>query len=366
MLYRQVYLQNREVLANAATRTVDINLTDPITGFWLEFRFENGATNCQALTAATCVNSIEVLDGADVLYSMDGFEALAMTSYHLGHIPQQLITEIGANIQNLLIWIPWGRYYGDEVLAFDATRFINPQLRINWALTNLGAVAATTFATGSARLTVVAEVMAGGPAPMGFLTTKEVYSYVTAAAGTVYVDLPVDYPYKRLQLRHWQATKSMNGVCNHVKLHADQQKHVLFDKRMTDVQRDCTLRSPPFSYKHAFSCTNADTIYMILKSEEAPNFNQETQDTVIAYQNWGLGEGLLGMWTATVADTVDKSIFADVLGFCPHGTVDLPFGKQDVIEDWLPAEMFKNVRLELGQANLGGVGAVTLQQIRPY
>ncbi len=366
MLYRQVYLQNREVLANAATRTVDINLTDPITGFWVEFRFTNGATHCQDQTAAKCVNSIEVLDGADVLYSMDGYEALAMTAYHLGHIPQQLITEVENNTQNLLIWIPWGRYYGDEVLAFDATRFINPQLRINWALTNLGAVAATTFATGTARLTVVAEVMAGGPAPMGFLTTKEVYSYVTAAAGTVYVDLPVDYPYKRLQLRHWQATKSMTGVCNTVKLHADQQKHVLFDKRMTDVQRDCTLRSPPFSYKHAFKQAHGDTIYLILKSEEAPNFNAEAGMRLVAYQNWGIGEGLIDYSIAGAAENTDQAFYADVLGFCPHGTVDLPFGKQDVIEDWLPAEMFKNVRLELGQATLGGVGAVTLQQIRPY
>lgn len=366
MLYREVYLQNREVLANAATRTVDINLTDPLTGIWVEFRFQNGATSCQALTAATCVNSIEVLDGADVLYSMDGFEALAMTAYHLGHIPQQLITEIGGNTQNLLIWIPFGRFYGDEQLAFDATRFVNPQLRINWALTNLGAVAATTFATGTARLTVVAEVMAGGPAPMGFLTTKEIYSYATAAAGTVYVDLPVDYPYKRLQLRHWLAAKSMSGVCNHVKIHADQQKHVLFDKRMTDVQRDCTLRMPPFSYSHSFKQQHLDTIYLILKSEEAASFNGENLDSLITYQNWGLGEGVIGFFRAGIQNVVDTNFYGHISGFCPHATVDLPFGKQDVIEDWLPADMFKNVRLELGQAVLAGVGAVTLQQMRPY
>ena len=128
MLYRRTYLESRTSLGNSGQRVTDINVRDPITALWVEFRCANGATDNVANLLSQCVSAIEVIDGAKVLYSLDGCEALALSAYHLGRLPDQLVSEWGGVTQNLSIVIPFGRYEGDTELSFDPTRFVNPQV----------------------------------------------------------------------------------------------------------------------------------------------------------------------------------------------------------------------------------------------
>lgn len=365
MNYRYEYLQNRKTLADAGTEIFDLNISDPLSALWIEIRATNGATNNQKNLVAQCVSDIEIIDGSDVLCSIDGAEALALTQALLKHTPYQLITEVGANTQNLSVIIPFGRFLGDAQYALDPSRFRNLQCRVKWNLAAVRAVAATAFLTGSGTLTVVAILMEGAPRPEGFLMHKEAYQYTTAA-GIEYMDLPTDWPYRGMLFRADLAAYQIFGVVNNLKLSCDAGKFVPLDMRMSDLVRLQSMWTPPFVYKHVFHTTSADTIYFVVKQDEAPNFNAEVGDTVLSYQNYGKGEGPLVMTTGGSADTADKAVYCNVQGFCPFRTIYLPFGRESDPTDWFNAPGYKSIRLEATGAVAAGTGYLVLSQSRRY
>lgn len=367
MIYRKTYLESRTTLADSGEKTVDVNVRDPITALWVEFRATNGSTNNQANTLAQNVDSIEVIDGSDVLFSLDGPEAFAYTAYWLKQIPYELITELPSTVQDCSVIIPFGRFIGDVQYALDPTRFTNLQVRVKWNLANVNAVGATGFGTGTAALTILAIVMEGAQSPNRLLMTKEFYTSTGAASGVDYLDLPVDYPYRSLLLRAYKAATAPYSVISHLKLNCDGGKLIPFDMRMTDLIRLYSMKQGVFSYKHQFHAADGDTLYMVLKCDEIVSFTQGSQaDTVIQYTNNGYGQGAIQLDTAGVAQASDVTIDALVQGFCPYGCVYLPFGLEDDPNDWFPVQSFASARLELTQGAASSTIAVCLQQDRPY
>lgn len=366
MLYRKTFLEERSVIADSGTRTTDISVRDPITALWVEFRATNGASGNRANTLAECVSAIEVVDGADVLYSLDGRQALALTCYHLGHMPNELVAEIPTLTQNLSVLVPFGRYLGDPYLAFDPSRFTNPQVRVKWNLGAVRAVGADSFVSNSGTLTVMADVLEGGPTPTGFLMSKEHYAWAGAASGNAYVDLPTDYPYRGLLVQGLKAATNVFGVLSVVKLSCDAGKHVPFEMRMTDLLRYTSMSHAPFAYKHHVYAKNGDTLYTLLKHEEIVNLNPEAGDTVVAYQNYGYGQGALGVTTGGSAAGAPVNLYAHVSGFAPWANVWIPLGDPDTPDDWFPAPTFGSFRATLTQAAASANNKVALQQLRGY
>ena len=89
MLHRFTYLEKDVALGNSGEKTVNINVRDPITALWLEMRCANGTTRNQYYPLHRCVTDIEVIDGSDVLYSLDGYQAWAVACADLGFAPLQ-------------------------------------------------------------------------------------------------------------------------------------------------------------------------------------------------------------------------------------------------------------------------------------
>jgi hypothetical protein len=366
MYRRLVYLQNRKTLADSGQDTTDVNVTDPITALWVEVRATNGATSNKANLVADCVSKIELIDGSEVFCSLSGKQALALTAYRLGYIPYQLISEEASNVQNLAVPLLFGRWPGDSMFAFNPRVHIRPQIRVTWNLAAVRAVAATAFATGTGQLSLIADVMTGVSDPQGMLTAKEQYTWVTAASGITYIDLPTDWPYRRLLLRAYKAGSAINGVVSNVKLQANQDQVVFFNHRMTDLLRLMTMYQSPFVYKHMFRGVNADTIYPILKQEEAVNLNAETGDATLAYQNYGLGQGALTFTVGGSAVSSPATFSGNVSGWAPFGVVDIPFGDPWSPDEWLQANEYKSLRLEATNAVASGAGEVVVEQARPY
>jgi len=366
MFLRRTYLESRFSLPNAGERTTDIAMREPITNIWIEFRCANGTTSNVANLLADCVDAIEVIDGSDVIYALDGKEALALTAYYCDDVPNQLITELPNNTQNLSIVIPFGRFEGDPMYAFEPGRFLNPQVRVKWNLANVRAVGVTGFLTGGLVYTVVATCMEGGESAKGYLMTKEIYSYVSAV-GVEYVDLPTDYPYKALLVRHEQAGKHIFQGISNIMLHVNQQQYVLFNMRMTDFIRYNSAIEPLLHMTQQFFVASAAVVPFVFKYDEHPAFTCiNVPDTVYNYQYLALGQGILTETTGGAPQGAAIETDAQVSGYCPFGAVIHNFGRRDEPGDYFDAPAFRSCRLELTGGVAGSDCYVALVQARPY
>jgi hypothetical protein len=362
MLYREAYVLNRFVLVDNGVMTVPLGLRDVITGLFVELRANNGATSNVANLLADCLTSFELIDGSTSLVYLTGYQLLAKTCYDKGYFPYNLITEIGGNTQNLVGYVPFGRWHGDTVYAFDPTRFVAPMIRLTWNLAAIRAVAATAFATGTATITVIAEIMQGAPAPQAMITAKQIYNFVTAAAGTTYVPFPMDHRIKACLLRSYNvAGGAIYGISN-VKLNCDTGKFVYFDLRDMDVVRLMTLRNPPFSYKHGFVISNGTTIFPIMKWDEVVELLRDSGDTTFGYQNNAIGSGVVSVFTAGAADANPRVVWGNVLGWVPFALSYLDLGEFDDPATWFDPTPYGSINLELTNAAANGVASVALEQ----
>lgn len=367
MIRRLAYIETDKTLGDSGEYTTDINIADPITSIMVLFHAVNGATDNVKNTVYDCVSALEIIDGSEVLYSLDMKEALALAAYRLGHMPYQVVGEIGGWPQEAHVPILFGRYKGDPVYAFDPKRFANPQFRIKWNLATLNAVAATAFATGSARLTLIADIMEGAASPSSMLVAKQHYSWTTSSGGVEYIDLPTDHPYHSLLLRAEKAASYVDGIVSNLKLSCEGGKVVPMDIQMLDWLWEMAERGYRFDMRHGFHTASGTTIYVLLKYEEEVQLISEgTPNKVLSYANQGYGEGLVTVYSADAPDSGQRNIGAHVHGMCPFRCVYVPFGLNEDPATWFPATMFKSIRLEATGATASGSGYLVITQERPY
>jgi len=367
MFYRKTYLADNQVLADSGTVTIDVNVTDPITAIWLKFQCVNGATSNKANTLAECVSAVEVIDGADVIYSLDGAEALALACYQLGRMPRQEVSEVGGDVFSLTFPIMFGRHLGDPTYAFDPRKFVNPQIRISWNLGTVRAVALTAFATGTLRLSAVAHIMEGTPVPSKLLMSKELYSWTSVAAATSYIDMPVDYPWRGLLLRGLLANNNWHWMWDQLRLNCDGGKFVAMNERGWDVVNQMSMMYERFKYKHGFRLVNGDTVQCLLKTHENLMGTLDAlADSTITYSNAGWGSGAIALFTNGAGVAALTTLYAEVHGHNPYGCLYLPFGQQDDPADWFPAPTFRGVKFEVRAGVNTALMYVVVVQDRSY
>lgn len=366
MLRRFAYIEKDKSLANSGTYTTDITIKDPITALWIELRATNGASYNHDNNVFDCFSKIELIDGARVLFSLSAKQAFALACNELGFWPHTRLSMLGGDDQTAAIPILFGRFIGDVERSFDPTRFGNPQLRITWNLAAVRAVAATSFSTGTATLTVLAEIMEGAPAPTGFLLKKEHYTWTTAA-GVEYIDLPTDLPIKALLLRSYLVAYHPYGVVSNWKLNLDGGKSVPFDIGGEDLMYQLFRLNPRLSYRESAHLVNAGTFYSYLKElEDVQMISEDLTDAVFTYSNYEYGSRTMSIYVAGSAYASYVNVGVHCHGYFPWGYMCYPFGKPEIIADFFPAGTFGAVRLEATGAVASGAGEVCLVQDQVY
>lgn len=366
MLYRKVYLEKDRTMPDAGEYTVDVTPLDPITMLWVRFQATNGATSNRVNTIPQCINAIELIDGADVVYSLDGPEAIAQCAYDAKRLGHSLYNEANGEPQSGVFPLMFGRYLGDKELSFDTTRFTNPQLRVNWNLAKVRAVGADGFVTGSLQMSVIPVIMVGAPKPRGVLCSKQIYTYTTSAGGTEYIDLPTDEPYRRLVLRGVKEASAWHWGYDIVKLSFDGGKFVPFDMRGWDIVQGQAEHYPIFHYHHRLRVAHGNTVQAVLRHEEVISGGPTELDEVVAkYAAASVGEGPMTILLNTVPAGLGNMDY-DVQGWNPFDCVSIPFGDPDVIDDWLPTPTFRSARLEVRAGVADAANAIVLQTLRTY
>jgi hypothetical protein len=363
---RLAYLEKDKSLGDSGTTTTDITIRDPITSLFVEVRATNGASYNHNNNVLDCVSKIEVIDGSKVLFSMSAKQAFAQACYDLGFWPQTKLSMLGGDVQSAAIPILFGRFIGDTERAFDPSQFVHPQLRVTWNLAAVRAVAATSFATGTATLTAIARVMEGAPAPSGFLLKKEHFTWTTAV-GTEYIELPTDLPIKSLLLRSFLNDYHAFGMVSNWKLNCDGGKFVPFD---VDAEDFCFLlyqQLPRLSYRESAHLKSGDTFYSYLKEYDDVHFiSEDLNDIVYQYQNYEYGSQTVTVYAAGSASGSYVNTGAHVHGYFPFGYLPYQFGKLANLADNFPAPSYGSARLEAKGIVASGAGEVCLVQDQAY
>lgn len=366
MLRRLTYLEAARPLADSGTLVTEVTIRDPITVLWIFFSAVNGTTSNRNNTLAENITRFEIVDGGNTLFSLSGIE-LASLYWQLGNgLNGNRINELGAASQTLAVPLLFGRYAGDDEFAFDPAKYKNPQIRLQWNLASVNAVGNTGFASGSAKITLLADVMEGVAAPKGVLVAKRWDSFTSASSGVHITELPADLPIKSLMLRAYKSGSRFDNVVSNVKWTAEGGKHVALDVGSSVLLYYSQHTVPRIEYRAVLVLHNNVTLKVVPKADVAGTIGVVSGDTVVGWKDNGVGEGTVSMLTGGVATTTDTECNAEISGIAPYSSVLYNYGDPWIADEWFPASAFANHRLELTQAEADGEVSVVLQQAQPY
>ena len=85
--YRDVFLEKEKTLADSGTETIELAVVDPISEIQIRVKNKNGATSNKNNPISRNVTKIEIVDGSNVIYSMSGMLAQALSYYQRGVVP---------------------------------------------------------------------------------------------------------------------------------------------------------------------------------------------------------------------------------------------------------------------------------------
>jgi len=360
MKHRFVTIRALETgIAAAAVRTIDLNMLDPISEILIWHSTNMG--NYVANTGHPMQNilSVEIIDGSDVLFSLEGTEMQALDIYHSGIYPRageyHLLSGLSVDMQ---IAINFGRYLWDEELALDPSKFLNPQLKITYAPTLLGQAPTTCELRVNAALFDEKEI-----SPSGFLMTKEIKQWAATAASHQYTDLPIDYPYRKLFIQNRINSYDPRVTIGNIKLSSDQDKKVIINHNAWDILMglgrenayiEDVITFPAAAAIRDFNCTATAGV-----QGAACEF-----DTAGVAGDIGFIHAGGGFWQAFAEAAGNAQ--AILKGWAPHGALCIPFGKQGVIDDWFNVGSVGHLLLDVTDGSAHGQTKVYVQQYRTY
>lgn len=365
--YRDVYLEQGKTLADSGSHTVDISPIDSISELLVNVWADNGATNNLGSPIPRIITKIEVVDGSDILFSMDGRLAHALYYYLRGVVPEISIAEAPNYGQSVNIPLCFGRWLWDPLFALDPSRFKNLQLKISWNLAAVNAVGATGFVTGSGRLSVIAKVIEGGEKPTHFLMHKDQYSWTTGASGDERIPLPTDYPYAMLMFRAYEAGVNMSNSYTNLKLNIDFDKIIPLDMEDGDIKNRIIDKYGMIKLPIIGRASDGDVREAWMADPYNVVFTPNSPSALAALQTLDAGRYTPYVRDyAGVAIAADIDLFVELLGSGIWNCHAIPFGILDDPTTYLMAQDHGDIKVIITQGNAGAEANIVLSQLRDY
>ena len=355
MNYRIASILAPEAANTAGTKTLDINLADPISRISVQFK---GTNNGSVITAhpAKMISKLELVDGSDVLFSLSGIECQALNYYDNGKMPLSVINYCNDIMAIATYQIDFGRFLWDPLYAFDPKKFTNPQLKI----THNKALGGS--APDAGELSVFAHIFdEKAVTPVGFMMNKEQYSYTLVQSASEHIDLATDYPYRKLLLQSMSASLQPWQQYNQVKLDQDNGKRMIINDEKVSNLLKMIGEFPQFQEViEAPTKNGTQTIPCAAGYERVAALTGMAADAD-SYLTQTYGGSI------KVADSAAAVIDMIVSGFCPHNTFCLPFGLQNDPDDYFKVAGIGSLRLSLkAGGSASGTCEVISQQLRSY
>lgn len=356
MNYRKATILSRELATTAATRTLDIDLTDVISKIMVRYEPVN-ASNTQTAHPAKCVSSIQLVDGSDVLMSLSGQEAQALDFYDTLQGREYEMDMRNAMPDQEIFNINFGRKLWDSDLAFDPKKFNNPQLKISHNRSNGGSNPSSSY------LSVYADVFDEKVAtPVGWLMAKEFYTFTTSASAYKSIDMPKDYPLRRLLIQAEYAGNSFTDNIDELRLGENNLKKVPIDLNIYHLIAGIMKKYPLYHeiIAQTLPATGGNNTTYVTPGEII-NVAPGVRGSPTVYQNATDSGG-----TATMYSSAPAECHSLVTGFMPHGVLPVDFGNLDDMTDWYDITKIGALELRLHQVAASVTVNVILQQLRKY
>ena len=360
MNHRFVTLKALETgIAASSVRTIELDMVDPISQILIwhctVMSGSVGSTEHPMLNIA----KVEIIDGSDVLFSLDGQEMQALDIYHSGIYPRagefHYLNGLSADFQ---IAIDFGRWLWDEELAFVPTNFRNPKLVITYAGTLVGNGAASCELRVNAALFDEKSI-----SPSGFLMTKEAKSWTVASGSHEYTECPKDFPYRKMLLQSRLASNDIRTIFSNVKLSSDQDKKVILNHTAWDILmgigRENAYIEEMIQGAAGTALRNAHCTPTVGVTAPIAEFAAAIATTGVASMHYG------GGYLRHISQAA-TNVQLHVCGWGPHGCMQIPFGKQDEIADWFDVRQVGSLKLDVTSGNSSAVQKLFIQQLRTY
>jgi len=359
MNYRTAELLAQKDVGEAGTEIIPIYVKDIISRITIAFGAvkskhsmdDNGYAN---------ITKIELVDGSDVLHSMTGGQNQALCIYDRKCGSMNNGQHMADAYEYDVFGIDFGRYLYDPELAFDPTKFTNPQLKITYDENVSDTGCEENILTAWADCFDEKVV-----SPVGFLMSKEHWSGVKPTTGFEYISLPTDFPIRKLLVRAYKAAYAPYQLIGQARIDEDNEKRIPFDWTNLDIYCRIMARqwTPVTERIATWTFDTGNQIYVLPTSYfEALSFTPYS--TTVAYISGAHAAGGAILIRATGAG---EQVSGIVSGFLPCHCIEFPFGNPMDMDDWYDVTRLGSCRLRLraGVTDLTSAGVV-LQQLRRY
>lgn len=359
MNYRIAQILAEEAADTAATKTLDIDLADPISRLSIFFRGQNNGDTPLA-HPAKMISKIELLDGSDVLMSLSGMQAQALDFYNGRKPIQNKLMYTDDDWSRMIFNLNFGRHLYDPLLAFDPQKFKNPQLKI----THNKALGGCTCDHGY--LEVWADCFDEKVAsPLGFLMAKEHYSFGLVASAYEYVDLPKDYPYRMVLVSSLKTRLAVWELFDKIKLSSDNDKKVIIDGDARQLIKMLDQQFGPYTETIQGVVSAAYATFYITPTSKCNVVTAGRMGAASYFTTWQTFGGTMEI----IANAASQNFQSLAHGYAPHGALAIPLGDLQDPEDWFDVAMVGSLKLRLrGESSVSSAPTcdVVIQQLRPY
>ena len=345
-----------------ATEIIDINVKDPISELVIRFQPKNGAGGDATGHPMRCISKIELVDGSDVLYSLSGVEAHAMDWYNHKIVRPNIMWYLTNLTFDCALHMSFGRWLWDPILALNPKKFDNLQLKISIDVDAGGMNTSQVIMSIFARLFDEKEVD-----PVGFLMNKEIKDYALGAGTHEYTDLATDHPYRKLLMRIQKYGSGLEHCFDEVKISEDNDKRIPMNHTVEELLHMITGNTKP--YREWLLCNgSASGRPLFITPGYWPAFSSAEWANAVPADQPTVYEGDGGR-AKVYKTTAGRNVQVLCMGWCPHSTIEIPFGLQDVIEDWYDMTKVADLRLDLKSGS--GMSSsetcqIFTQQLRKY
>lgn len=350
--------------SGAQTKIIDINLAQPISRICVNAELVNSSYTAVD-HPAKAFKTIELVDGGDVLFSMDGGAAQGVGFYSSGIQPHSLVCYIDNDSARAMYPMYFGRKLFDKQYALNPAVFKNLQLKLEIDR-SLGACS-----PDGAFITVTADLFDElAPALVGFLVNKEIYSYAPTDDLTEYIDLPTDLPIRLIVVKACAEEEGACVQCEDIKLTEDHDKRVVIDEETERyIERMAYHFKDWVEYIGVRGLTGGNSYYI------TPTHNAQLVSVINTYADEYAALPWAGGQLRTAYESGGANLNGYCIGQCPHGCIPILCGDLDDPADFWEVADLKSLQLQLHSRNAtdGGVcdqtdsyTKVIVQQVRPY
>jgi len=358
--YRWAELLAAEDLGASGTKVIDIKVTKPISQIDIKFTVTKAGDGMSAGVPAN-ITKIEIVDGSTRLVSLSGYELQALDYYNHPGKQFEHGQELTANSEEGHFVIDFGRWLWDEALAFDPSRFVNPQLRITWDEDVTDTSATANECEVWAAIFDEKEI-----SPIGFLSAIEEYDYTCGAANSYEtIKLPDDMVVRQMLVRAYQDGYEPWYQIDEARLDENNMERIIFEyTNLENYYRRMKGMWPRIEVYGVWNITDSErTFYvpctdywaqvLLVGHGTAGNLTVTTDD---------LRGGKIGVTSSATGEFTAHSI-----GYLPWHCYQFPFGKKDDIEDWWdPKDRNPRLRLRASTGATSGTGEVVLEKLYRY